>query len=88
MHPLNDVSTIVENSLDVFGVYRTGKVRIAVMLTIATGCRYTLQLHGKDVSKFNNGEWQLNDTNQKFISYEIFCPNHFWFFTHLTNGVG
>lgn len=41
MHSLNDVSAIVENSLDVFRVYRTGKVRIAVVLAVATRRRYT-----------------------------------------------
>lgn len=43
MHSLNDVSTIVENSFDVFRVYRTGKVRIAVVFAIAARRRYTLE---------------------------------------------
>lgn len=43
MHPLNDVPTIVENSLDVFRIYSAGKVWIAVVFAIATRCRYTLQ---------------------------------------------
>lgn len=44
MHPLNDVSAIVENSLDVFCIYSAGKVWIAVVFAITTRCRYTQKL--------------------------------------------
>lgn len=47
MHSLNNVSTIIEHTLNVFGIDCTCEMWITVMLAIATCCRYAL-LFGKD----------------------------------------
>ena len=43
VHPLNDVSTVVEHSLYVFRVDRARKVRVAIMLSIPACRTYALQ---------------------------------------------
>lgn len=43
MHPLDDVPTIVEHSLDVLRVDGTRKVRITIVLAVATRRTYALE---------------------------------------------
>lgn len=43
MHPLNDVSTVIENSLNVLCVNSTREMGIAVVFSITTGRTYSLE---------------------------------------------
>lgn len=55
MHTLNDVATVVENSLYVFGIHGTREVRVAVMLSLSRGSADTLQSMRKPTIDFLKG---------------------------------
>lgn len=43
MHPLYDVSTVIENAANVLSVHSTREMGIAVVFSITTGCTYPLE---------------------------------------------
>lgn len=43
MHTLNYITTVIEHSPDVFRVYRTSEMGIAIVLAVATGRTNTLK---------------------------------------------
>lgn len=62
VHPLDDVSTVVEYAADVLRVHSTGKVRVAVMLAISTGRADAL--YREPVTKEHLSSVQLEDTEK------------------------
>lgn len=47
MHPLNDVATVVEYTSDIFSVYCTSEMRVAIVAIVSTGCTYSLRRRRK-----------------------------------------
>ena len=73
MHSLNYVSTVVEHTSDVFGVDRTRKVRITVVLPITAGRTYALNKHNNQYNTHTGTVTVLEDAihtrNSSLIKY-------------------
>ena len=86
MHSLNNVTTVVEDSPDVFGIDGTGKVWITVVLSVTTGCAYSLHTKTQTI-RFDMTKLHKHKSYQKFVPYKVFSPNKLRRFSRIENSL-